>query len=275
MENGIGQMVKIIDAIEADITHNPDCNALAAQMALSIYEFRRIFAFTVGCPISEYMRKRRLSKAACELMQNPNCNIQAVGNRYGYGSLSAFSKAFSEQHGCSPSACQKGNCHVRLFAKPQITFCIQNSSEFDVELITDTAFSVQGYCGFSEFTDTCCCENVWNAFYENGEDRKITAFKIYVAYQNERNCVLCTIGQRCSGIGDVAIPACRWLSVKMQTTDDIAVNQKYSEVLYRILPSLHLQKKAGIPTLEIFPFDMTEPHFSWEIRIPIEEGETL
>lgn len=37
-----------------------DCNVLAAKMGLSVYEFRRIFSFIIGCPISEYIRKRRL-----------------------------------------------------------------------------------------------------------------------------------------------------------------------------------------------------------------------
>lgn len=30
-------------------------------MGLSVYEFRKIFSFIIGCPISEYIRKRRLS----------------------------------------------------------------------------------------------------------------------------------------------------------------------------------------------------------------------
>ena len=61
MYNGIQKMEKIIEYIECNITSEIDYEALASQMTLSVYEFRRIFAFVVGCPLSEYVRKRRLS----------------------------------------------------------------------------------------------------------------------------------------------------------------------------------------------------------------------
>lgn len=61
MYNGIQRIDDIIDDIENNITSDIDYEALASKMALSVYEFRRIFAFVVGCPLSEYIRKRRLS----------------------------------------------------------------------------------------------------------------------------------------------------------------------------------------------------------------------
>ena len=61
MYNGIQRIDDIINDIENNITSDIDYEALASKMALSVYEFRRIFAFVVGTPISEYVRKRRLS----------------------------------------------------------------------------------------------------------------------------------------------------------------------------------------------------------------------
>ena len=57
-----------ICAALADIPTDIACDVLAQKMSLSLYEFRRIFSFMVGCPISEYIRKRRLSLATWEIL---------------------------------------------------------------------------------------------------------------------------------------------------------------------------------------------------------------
>lgn len=62
MYNGIERTEAVIDYIETHITEDLDCNVLASKMNLSVYEFRRIFSFIVGCPITEYIRKRRLPR---------------------------------------------------------------------------------------------------------------------------------------------------------------------------------------------------------------------
>jgi hypothetical protein len=57
----------------------------------------------------------------------------------------------------------------------------------------------------------------------------------------------------------------------MNTTDDEIVNKKYNVILYDILPSTRLKRRIDLPTVEVFPLDMTEENFEWEIRIPIEK----
>ena len=275
MYNGIQKMEKIIEYIECNITSEIDYEALASQMTLSVYEFRRIFAFVVGCPLSEYVRKRRLSLAACDLMTNTNSTVQEISEKYGYSTLSAFSKAFSEYHGFSPTACQRGGCEISLFSKPKIEFSIQSPNDHAFQILSDTAFTIQGYCALSEHTDTCCCEKVWNDFYELGKDKEISGENIFVSYHDELGKVKCRIGKRMTPDENTMpadiIPACQWLSVKMNTTDDDIVNEKYDSILGNLLPSAKLKRKMDLPTVEIFPRDMSENNFEWEIRIPIEQ----
>ena len=145
MYNGIQKIDEIINEIENNITSDIDYEALASKMTLSVYEFRRIFAFVVGTPISEYVRKRRLSLAACDLMTNPKASIQEISEKYGYSTLAAFSKAFSEYHGFPPTVCQRGNCEITLFSKPKFELRIQNVDEHSFGILSDTAFTIQGY----------------------------------------------------------------------------------------------------------------------------------
>ena len=274
MYNGIQKIDEIINEIENNITSDIDYEALASKMTLSVYEFRRIFAFVVGTPISEYVRKRRLSLAACDLMTNPKASIQEISEKYGYSTLAAFSKAFSEYHGFPPTVCQRGNCEITLFSKPKFELRIQNVDEHSFGILSDTAFTIQGYCAFSEHTDTCCCEQVWNDFYNVGKDKELSEDKIFASYRNEQGMVKCCIGERVESAeatmdADI-IPESRWLCVKMNTTDDDIVNQKYNALLCDLLPSTNMRRRPDMPTVEVYPRDMSEEGFEWEIRIPIE-----
>lgn len=274
MYNGINKIERMIEEIEADLLTDIDYEALASKMTLSVYEFRRIFAFIVGCPLSEYIRKRRLSLAACDLMKNDKVSVQEIGDKYGYATLAAFSKAFSEYHGFSPSACQKGNGEIKLFPRPKFELRMQSTGEHTFYIRNDTAFTIRGYCAFSEHTDTCCCEKVWNDFYALGKDKELSEDHIFVSYRNEQGMVKCCIGERAESVeaggGADRIPACRWLCVTMNTTDDDIVNQTYHTVFGELLPSARLNRKTDVPTIEVYPFDMSEDNFEWEIRIPIE-----
>ncbi|MBQ8380811.1 MAG: helix-turn-helix transcriptional regulator [Clostridia bacterium] len=275
MYNGMKKIEEIIDYIEANLTSEIDYEAMASRMTLSVYEFRRIFAFIIGAPISEYIRKRRLSLAACELMTDSKVSIQKISEKYGYSTPSAFSKAFSEYHGFSPTVCQKESPAVSLFPRPKFEWNIRRAESQDFRIICDGAYAIRGYSGISDHTDTCCCENVWNDFYESGKDAELSSETLFVSYRDEGGVVKCCIGERNDDAREdndpSMIPECSWLTAKMTTTDDDAVNRKYNLLLYDVLPSVKLKRKAGIPTVEVFPRDMSRDDFEWEIRIPIEK----
>ena len=275
MYNGIRKIEEVIDFIEKNITSEIDYEELAAKMTLSVYEFRRIFAFVVGCPLSEYVRKRKLSLAACELIANPQASIREIGEKYGYSTLAAFSKAFSEYHGFSPTACRKDAPEISIFPTPKFEWQKRATEKLAFRIVSDSAFAIRGYGACSDYTDTCCCEGVWNDFYNSGADGNLSADTLFVSYRNGQGSVRCHIGERIPiasmGERDEKIPECEWLSVKMNTTDDEAVNQKYNTVIYDILPSARLKRKNDVPTVEIFPRDMLGDDFLWEIRIPVEK----
>lgn len=64
--------------------------------------FQRIFIFVSGISISDYVRKRRLTLAGNDL-KNIDISVLDVAIKYGYQSHSAFTRAFKEHHGVTPS----------------------------------------------------------------------------------------------------------------------------------------------------------------------------
>ena len=184
MYNGIQKIEAVIDYIESGITSELDYNKMASKMNLSTYEFRRIFSFIVGCPVSEYIRKRRLSLAATEIMTSDKPDISKISEKYGYSNQSAFTRAFCEQHGVSPSACMHDKPSINLFTCPKFSVSISGRENVPFKIIKTESFYISGYNGVSPITDSCCCEDVWNAFYESGADKKLNTDKLYISYQN-------------------------------------------------------------------------------------------
>ena len=73
-------------------------------------------------PISEYIRKRKLSLAAMEL-QNAKTKVIDLAIKYGYDSADSFTRAFIKQHGITPTEARRNGVILKLF--PPITFQIK------------------------------------------------------------------------------------------------------------------------------------------------------
>ncbi|MRB43643.1 helix-turn-helix domain-containing protein, partial [Bacillus thuringiensis] len=71
--------------IEENLTHEIDFKMVARLAHCSEYHFKRMFSFLAGITLSEYIRHRRLSLAAFELI-NSNIKITDVEIKYGYNS---------------------------------------------------------------------------------------------------------------------------------------------------------------------------------------------
>lgn len=115
--------------IEANLANEISYDKAAQIACCSTYHFQRMFSFITGVPLSEYIRRRRLTLAAFEL-QTSGRKVIDVALKYGYESPEAFSRAFKNLHGVMPtSARDKG---VTLKAYPKMTFSI--SIKGDVEM---------------------------------------------------------------------------------------------------------------------------------------------
>ena len=75
------------------------------------------------------------------LMSKENMkDVQEISEKYGYSTLSAFSKAFSEYHGFSPTVCQRGGCKISLFSKPKFEFHVQSPNDHAFQILAHRGF---------------------------------------------------------------------------------------------------------------------------------------
>jgi AraC family transcriptional regulator len=92
--------------------HEPiNRETLAAVAGFSIPHFHRVFTAQVGESAISYVRRLRLERAARKLRMGA-VDITEVALAAGYDTHAAFSKAFKQQFGLSPSEFRQLNCWV-------------------------------------------------------------------------------------------------------------------------------------------------------------------
>lgn len=104
------RMNRVIDFIDGHLGEAEPLRleAMAAVAAFSPFHFHRIFRAWTGETLQDFIRHRRLEKAAGQLVHNPALTIQCIGQHCGFSSAEAFSRAFAQHFRMSPSAWRSG-----------------------------------------------------------------------------------------------------------------------------------------------------------------------
>lgn len=129
---------KLIDTIEKNLEKEINYQELAKVIGTSSYTMQRIFAFLTEMTLTEYIRKRRLSKAAEELRKSQNKVID-IATKYGYDSPVSFSNAFKKLHGESPANFRKSNTEITFFPKIQFNPDIKGRKELKYRIVEKQA----------------------------------------------------------------------------------------------------------------------------------------
>ena len=128
--------------IEDNLDRPPDYDGLARIACCSSYHFQRMFAYLAGMTLSEYIRRRRMSLAAVDLLQGER--VLDVALKYGYSSPTAFNRAFQSVHGCAPSAVRAPGARVRSFPPISFKITVKGVEGMNFRIEHREAFSIAG-----------------------------------------------------------------------------------------------------------------------------------
>ncbi|HQU68471.1 MAG TPA: AraC family transcriptional regulator [Albidovulum sp.] len=101
-----GRLLRVIDHIHANPAGDLSLDALADVAALSRFHFHRVFHAMTGETAADAVRRIRMHRAACWLVQT-NWRPDDIARRAGYPSGKSFARAFSAHYGLTPSAFRK------------------------------------------------------------------------------------------------------------------------------------------------------------------------
>jgi AraC family transcriptional regulator len=114
----IAELNTLLELVEQRLTDNLDVASWARELGTTEYHLRRMFSSLAGMPLSEYVRRRRMSVAVAEILGDND--LLGIAVRYGYGSTEAFARAFRSVHGASPGDVRRDGGPLRM--QPQLRF---------------------------------------------------------------------------------------------------------------------------------------------------------
>ena len=94
----ISALNRLVDLVEEHLTAEVDVDALARTLGTTEYHVRRMFSSLAGMPLSEYVRRRRMTVAAADVVRGED-DLLSIAVRHGYVSTEAFGRAFRAVHG--------------------------------------------------------------------------------------------------------------------------------------------------------------------------------
>lgn len=108
-----------IEYIEKNLNEKILLEDLAKLTFLSKYHFHRVFHSLVGETVMDYVRKRRLTEAAKELIES-NEKIVDIALKYQFSSQESFTRAFKRMFDISPGEFRRRQVSILLYKKAEI-----------------------------------------------------------------------------------------------------------------------------------------------------------
>ncbi len=138
----VNKLNEAMDYIEAHIAEEITSEQLAQIACCSPYHFQRMFTYLAGVPLSEYIRRRRMSLAAAELQAG--ARVIDIALKYGYDSPTAFNRAFQVIHGVAPSHIKDAGVVLRAFPPIRFNISIRGGQEMEYRIESKPAFRIVG-----------------------------------------------------------------------------------------------------------------------------------
>lgn len=199
----ITELNQAIEYIEEHLEDDLVLEDIVGITSYSPYHFQRIFNYISGIPLSEYIRRRRLSVATFDL-QNEEKVID-VAMKYGYTSADSFTRAFTKQHGITPSQCKSQAISMELYPPMTFELTVKGTSGLSCRIETKEAFSMFGVdtrikknkdtMGFDmeQFVDRCKDEGIYaklNTIYGYDHDMMLHR-AVWKLNENEFSYMIC------------------------------------------------------------------------------------
>ncbi|KAJ52656.1 AraC family transcriptional regulator [Clostridium tetanomorphum] len=128
--------------IESNLDGEIEYEKAAKIACCTAYHYQRMFSYMAGIPLSEYIRNRRITKAAFDLQSGDK--VIDVALRYGYESPTAFNRAFQKIHHVSPSVAQKKGTFLKAYPPISFKITIKGVDEMNYSIVKKEEIRIVG-----------------------------------------------------------------------------------------------------------------------------------
>lgn len=139
----VKQLIQVIDYIERNLAGDISYDEAAKIACCSTYYFQRMFSCIAGIPLSEYIRRRRMTEAAFEL-QTSNMKVMDISLKYGYESATSFNRAFQSVHGVSPTIARAQGTMLNTYPPMNFSILVTGGENMRYRIETKESIRIVG-----------------------------------------------------------------------------------------------------------------------------------
>lgn len=283
----VESLQKAINYMEEHLLEDITIEDIALQANASPFHFQRTFAILTDISVSDYLRRRRLTLAAEELLRSDG-KIIDLAYKYCYDTPEAFTKAFRRQHGVTPSEARKGIGKLQSYNRLVIQVNLKGAEPMKYSIVDKEAFQIVGIKReFSCVNDENLIgiPKLWDEVNANGtcdllgdlnngpvkgvlgvcidkSEVKSNQMEYWVASAYE--------GDVPEGLSHLEIPSSKWAVFEVHGPMPDAMQKAWKQIVTEWFPSSGY-KHAGTAELEVYTDeDPSSPDLYSEIWIPVK-----
>ena len=279
----VNRLNEAVAYIEENLAQEISYDKAAKIACCSTFHFQRMFSYIADVPLSEYIRRRRLTLAAFELLTS-DAKIIDIALKYGYDSPTSFNRAFRHVHGVSPTEAR--TMGVPLKAYPKITFkiSIKGDAEMNYKITTKEAFKIVGVKEHYNMKVEECFVKVplfWGKTVQSGVVPSILSLMNREPYgllgvstcmngeELDYYIAVATDKEAPQGMEQYTVPACIWAIFECIGPMPTAIQELQKRIVSEWLPTSGYEY-ANAPDIEVyFEGDQQAADYRCEVWLPI------
>lgn len=268
-----------MDYIEENLTKELDYEQLGRVACCSSYHFQRMFTYMAGMTLSEYVRRRKMSLAAEDLLGGDE-KIIDLALKYGYASPTAFTRAFESIHGASPTAVRSERLSVKTFPPIRFSISVRGGQEMSYRIETREAFRIVGISAPLEQElekNFKCVPELWQRAVTDGTVARLGGMMDTPVMgllgvsacgdaEQWRYFVAVASTRPADGLEEYTVPACTWAVFPGEGTNR-SIQELEQRIITQWLPGSGYEY-ADAPDVELY-LNPDPENAKFEVWIPV------
>ena len=274
----VERMNQIVDYIEDHLCEELDYEAVGRIAACPMGLVQRFFVLMTDIPLSEYVRRRRLTCAAYELGSTDQ-KIIDIAIKYGYDSADAFCVAFKRLHGVTPTMARQPETKLKSYFRLSFTLSIKGDTAMNYRIVEREPFQVIGKTVTSSLENNIIPQ-FWGTCKKDGTVDKLLSIGVNpctlglcFGYDEQGNndymVGIESIKERHEGMETTPIPKSAWLVFEAIGPIPNALGETWRRIYGEFLPQ-SVYQQSTLPTMEKYFGSNTQAEdYKVEVWIPI------
>lgn len=274
---------RALDYLEENLDGEISLEELGRLAGCSSYHFQRMFSYLAGVPLKEYIRRRRMTRAAADLRAGDK--VLDVALRYSYDSPTAFNRAFQAVHGVPPSLARQDGIKLKAFPRIHFKFVLKGDTEMEYQIMKKEAFRIVGFRAPLPMDVEKSFQTVPQFWGEVGPrlgelipmmaPEMLGVLGVSTCHREEENYYYIAVASDVPlppGLYEWTIPAATWAVFSGTGQQPTAIRELQKRIVAEWLPDSGYEW-AQAPDVEVYLNEPRAEELRFQVWLPIQKAE--